>query len=258
MIDVRTLDKTFYRGTPSARHALNDVSLRLDEGDFAVVIGGNGAGKSTLLNTIAGEVMPDAGSVWIDDTDVTRRPPHRRAGLISRVFQDPLAGSAGGMTIEENLALALARGRRRTLGLALTDTRRRRFRDAVAVFNLGLEERMDQKVELLSGGQRQSLALAMALVTAPRVLLLDEHCAALDPRTAATVMEATVDAVERDGLTTLMVTHNMQHAIDHGNRLVMMMDGKIIFEAAGAEKRALTVEALIERFHLVDDKMLLV
>ncbi len=258
MIDARNLHKTFNRGTASERQALRDVSLRLEEADFAVVIGGNGAGKSTLLNTIAGEVTADSGSVWIDGAEVTRLPTHRRAGRVSRVFQDPLAGSAGSMSIEENLALALSRGDRRRLRFALGGNRRARFRDAVAVFGLGLEDRMHQKVELMSGGQRQSLALAMALLTTPRVLLLDEHCAALDPRTAATVMEATVRAVEGGGLATLMVTHNMQHAIDYGNRLIMMMDGRIVFEASGDEKRSLTVEQLIERFHLVDDKMLLV
>jgi putative ABC transport system ATP-binding protein len=257
VLDAQTLSKTFYRGTPNERAALRGVSLRLDEADFAVVIGGNGAGKSTFLNAVAGEVIPDSGRVSIDGEDVTRRPPHRRAGLVSRVFQDPLAGSAGGMTIEENLALALARGRRRSLRMALTDDRRARFREALSIFGLGLEDRLTQKVELLSGGQRQSLALAMALVTAPRVLLLDEHCAALDPKTAATVMQATVEAVAHDRLTTLMVTHNMQHAIDYGNRLIMMMDGQIIYEARGEEKRGLTVEALVERFHLTDDKMLL-
>jgi putative ABC transport system ATP-binding protein len=258
MIDARNLSKTFNRGTASERQALRDVSLRLEEADFAVVIGGNGAGKSTLLNTIAGEVTPDSGSVRIDGDDVTRQPTHRRAGRVSRVFQDPLAGSAGSMSIEENLALAQSRGGRRRLRFALNGARRDRFRQAVSVFGLGLEDRMQQKVELMSGGQRQSLALAMALLCEPRVLLLDEHCAALDPRTAATVMEATVRAVERGGLATLMVTHNMQHAIDYGNRLIMMMDGRIVFEASGDEKRSLTVEQLIERFHLVDDKMLLV
>jgi putative ABC transport system ATP-binding protein len=257
MLDARGLRKTFNAGTPNARVALDGVSLRLAPGDFAVVIGGNGAGKSTLLNAVAGEVTVDEGTIALDGQDVTRLPTHRRADRVARVFQDPLAGSAGTMTIEENLALALRRGQRHGLRFALDGGRRARFREALAVFGLGLENRLTQKVELLSGGQRQSLALAMAILTTPKVLLLDEHTAALDPRTAATVMAATVAAVGRERLTTLMVTHNMRHAIDYGNRLVMMMDGRIIFQAEGAEKRGLTVEGLVERFHLTDDKMLL-
>ncbi|MCL4187452.1 MAG: ATP-binding cassette domain-containing protein [Rhodobacteraceae bacterium] len=257
MLAVEGLRKTFNAGTPNARVALDGVSLTLEEGDFAVVIGGNGAGKSTFLNAIAGEVGVDAGSIRIDGADVTRLPTHRRAGAIARVFQDPLAGTAGAMTIEENLALALRRGSRARLAFALGEQRRERFRVALAGFGLGLEGRLGQKVELLSGGQRQSLALAMAILVAPRILLLDEHTAALDPKTAAAVMAATVNAVDSARLTTLMVTHNMQHAIDYGNRLLMMADGRIIFEARGAEKRRLTVEALVARFHLTDDKMLL-
>lgn len=257
MLQARGLRKTFYAGTVNERVALAELSLTLEEGDFAAVIGGNGAGKSTLLNAVAGEIIVDEGSISIAGRDVTRTPTHRRADLVSRVFQDPLAGSAGSMTIEENLALAVRRGRSTRLRFALTEERRATFRDLLSIFGLGLEDRLTHKVELLSGGQRQSLALVMATITTPKIILLDEHCAALDPKTAAAVMRATVEAVERDRLTALMVTHNMQHAIDFGNRLVMMMDGRVIYEAAGDEKKALTVEALVERFHLVDDKMLL-
>lgn len=257
MLEVATIRKTFNAGTVNARCALDSVSLKLADGDFAVVIGGNGAGKSTLLNAIAGEVMVDAGQIAIAGQDVTRTPTHRRAHLVSRVFQDPLAGSAGSMTIEENLALATRRGQRARLRFALTGPRRAAYRDLLAPFGLGLENRLDHKVELLSGGQRQSLALAMAVVTLPRLILLDEHTAALDPKTAASVMQATVRAVQEHRLTALMVTHNMQHAIDYGNRLIMMTDGRIRFEARDEEKRGLTVEALVERFHLTDDKMLL-
>jgi putative ABC transport system ATP-binding protein len=257
VLDLRAIRKTFFPGTVNERVALDGVSLHLDDGDFAVVIGGNGAGKSTLLNAVAGEVTVDEGAITIAGRDVTRVPTHRRAGLISRVFQDPLAGTAGSMTIEENLALAARRGQRARLRFALNETRRRRDRDLLAPFGLGLENRLTHKVELLSGGQRQSLALAMAIVTLPKLILLDEHTAALDPKTAASVMAATVAAVEQSRLTALMVTHNMQHAIDHGNRLIMMMAGRIIFEARGEEKRRLTVEGLVERFHLTDDKMLL-
>ena len=257
MLEVSDLRKTFHAGTVNARKALDGVSLTLDDGDFAVVIGGNGAGKSTLLNAIAGEVIADAGRISIAGQDVTRLPTHRRSHLVSRVFQDPLAGSAGSMTIEENLALATRRGQSARLAFALTESRRTLYRQMLEPFGLGLEKRLDHKVELLSGGQRQSLALAMAVVTLPRIILLDEHTAALDPKTAASVMKATLQAVQDNRLTALMVTHNMQHAIDFGNRLVMMTDGRIIFQAEGEEKRNLTVEALVERFHLTDDKMLL-
>jgi putative tryptophan/tyrosine transport system ATP-binding protein len=257
VLQSRALRKAFHPGTPNERVALSDVSLALRPGDFAVVIGGNGAGKSTLLNAIAGEVAVDRGAIEIDNRDVTREPTHKRAALISRVFQDPLVGTAGPMTIEENLALAERRGRRNGLRLGLSAAARGRYRERLALFGLGLESNMSQKVELLSGGQRQSLALLMAVLTTPKLLLLDEHTAALDPRTAETVMNATVAAVERDRLTTLMVTHNMQHALAYGNRLIMMMQGRIIYEASGAEKAGLTIEALVQRFHVTSDRMLL-
>lgn len=257
MFSARSLRKAFHAGTANERVALADVSLTLAPGDFAVVIGGNGAGKSTLLNAIAGEVMVDAGTVEIDGRDVTREPTYRRASLVSRVFQDPLIGTAGAMTIEENLALAERRGRRNGLRLGLTSPARQRYRDSLATLGLGLENRMSQKVELLSGGQRQSLALLMAVLTTPSLLLLDEHTAALDPRTADLVMRTTLAAIARDDLTTLMVTHNMEHALAYGNRLVMMMEGRIAYEAAAQEKATLTVESLVKRFHLTSDRMLL-
>ncbi len=257
MMEVRALRKAFHAGTPNERVALSNVSLALAPGDFAVVIGGNGAGKSTLLNAIAGEVQVDSGTVVIDDKDVTRVPTHRRAAMVARVFQDPLVGTAGTMTIEENLSLAERRGSRNGLSLGLSGAARERYHDHLASLGLGLEQRMGQKVELLSGGQRQSLALLMAVIKLPKLLLLDEHTAALDPKTADVVMRATIDAVERDRLTALMVTHNMQHALKHGNRLVMMAEGKIVFEANAAEKVGLTVEDLVRRFHVASDRMLL-
>jgi putative tryptophan/tyrosine transport system ATP-binding protein len=257
MLSARSLRKAFHAGTPNERVALNDVTLSLAPGDFAVVIGGNGAGKSTLLNAIAGEVQVDTGNIEIAKKDVTREPTWRRAASVARVFQDPLIGTAGAMTIEENLALAERRGKRNGLKLGLTAPARARYRERLATLRLGLESRMSQKVELLSGGQRQSLALMMAVLTTPKLLLLDEHTAALDPRTADNVMKATIAAVERDQLTTLMVTHNMEHALRYGNRLIMMMEGRIAYMADAAEKATLTVESLVKRFHLTSDRMLL-
>jgi putative ABC transport system ATP-binding protein len=257
MLDARALCKTFHPGTPNERAALAGISLALAPGDFAVVIGGNGAGKSTLLNALAGEVRVDSGTIRLDGHDVTGDPTHRRAGLIARVFQDPQVGTAGTMTIEENLSVAARRGQGNALRFGLTAAIRQRFRDCLAGFGLGLEDRLGDKVALLSGGQRQSLALAMAIIRTPRLLLLDEHCAALDPKTADLVMRATVQAVDRERLTTLMVTHNMQHAIDYGNRLVMLSGGLKVHETSGAEKRSLTVERLVERFHLTTDRLML-
>ncbi|MGA8226005.1 MAG: ATP-binding cassette domain-containing protein [Xanthobacteraceae bacterium] len=257
MLDGYALRKAFHSGTPNQRVALADVTLSLAAGDFAVVIGSNGAGKSTLLNAIAGEVRVDSGRIEIDGRDVTAEPTHRRASAIARVFQDPSVGTAGPMTIEENLALAERRGARNGLRLGLSSSARRRYRNRLAAIGLGLEDRLGQKVELLSGGQRQSLALLMAVLATPKLLLLDEHTAALDPKTADVVMRATTQAVAHDRLTTLMVTHNMQHALDYGNRLIMMNEGRIVFEAHAGEKAALTIERLVQRFHLASDRMLL-
>lgn len=250
--------KTFNRGTSTERRALNGVDLSLDEGDFAVLIGSNGAGKSTLLATVAGDVMPDAGTVAIAGRDVTAMPVHKRAGLVARVFQDPAKGTAPGLTVEENLAIAYKRGMARYLHTAVTGDRRKLFREALAPLGLGLENRLDTRVDLLSGGQRQALSLTMACLLKPEILVLDEHCAALDPRTAEAVMKATFEAVQHSHITTIMVTHNMLHAIDHGNRLVMMDEGAIVFQATGAEKQGLTVESLVKRFQSADDKLLLV
>jgi putative ABC transport system ATP-binding protein len=250
--------KTFNRGTSTERRALNGVDLSLAEGDFAVLIGSNGAGKSTLLAVVAGDVAPDAGSVAIGDKDVTAMPVHRRAALVARVFQDPSKGTAPGLTVEENLAIAYRRGLPRYLQAAVNADRRKIFREALAPLGLGLEQRLDTRVDLLSGGQRQALSLTMACLRKPEILVLDEHCAALDPRTADAVMKATLAAVQHSRITTIMVTHNMHHAIDHGNRLVMMDEGAIVFEAKGAEKEGLTVESLVKRFQSADDKLLLV
>lgn len=250
--------KVFNPGTPTARRALDGVDLALVEGDFAVIIGSNGAGKSTLLGVVAGDVTPDGGSIAIDGRDVTAIPVHRRAALVARVFQDPSRGTAPGLTVEENLAIAYKRGQSRFLGKAVTPDRRRLFREALEPLGLGLDQRLNTRVDLLSGGQRQALSLTMACLLKPDVLILDEHCAALDPRTAEAVMTATFIAVRKWRITTLMVTHNMHHAIDHGNRLIMMHEGKIAFEASGAEKERLTVPSLVERFQTADDKVLLV
>lgn len=240
-----------------ARPALDGVSLALAPGDFVVVIGSNGAGKSTLLNAVAGAVMVDAGRIVLDGADITGLAEHRRAGLIARVFQDPMAGTAAAMTVEENLALAERRGQRRRFSAHLDAARRARYRAELAALGLGLEGRLGVPVAQLSGGQRQSLSLVMATLSAPKLLLLDEHTAALDPRTAALVMEATVAAIAAHRLTALMVTHNMRQAIQFGNRLVMMHAGRVRLDVAGAEKAALTPEALVRRFDLTDDRLLL-
>lgn len=255
---VEGLRKTFHRGAPTERVALDGLSLRLGRGEFAVVIGGNGAGKSTFLNALAGEIALDDGRIRLAGQDVTALPTHRRARQIARVFQDPMVGTAAAMTIEENLSVAERRGVANRLVAGLNGDRRRRYRALLEPFGLGLETQLTQKVDLLSGGQRQALSLVMAIMKAPDLLLLDEHCAALDPRTAAIVMAATVRAVRDHGLTTLMVTHNMRHAIEHGDRLLMLSAGRLVLDSAGEDKRALTVEALVERFGVVDDRMLLV
>ncbi len=256
-LDVRDARKSFGCGGPNERVALDGVSLRVEPGDFVTIIGSNGAGKSTLLNTVAGEIALDAGRVAIAGADVTAEPVFRRAKKVARVFQDPLLGTAAGMSVEENMALAARRGRRNTFRLGLSSAGRERFREQLSRLRLGLEDRLDQHVDLLSGGQRQSLSLAMAVSANPILLLLDEHTAALDPRTADLVMQASVRAIADNGISALMVTHNMEHAISAGNRLVMMRAGRIIFEARDAEKAALTVPALVERFHLASDRMVL-
>lgn len=248
MLEIRNISKTFFPGTANERVALTGVSLNLAQGDFVTIIGSNGAGKSTLLNTVSGRLRPDSGQVLIDATDVTTTPEHKRARLVGRVFQDPLAGTAPNLTIEENLSLAYLRGKPRGLGRALTAERREIFAEQLKSLDLGLENRLTHKVGLLSGGQRQALSLLMAGFTHPKVMLLDEHTAALDPDRAALVTDLTHNIVEEGGLTTLMVTHNMEQALKLGNRLVMMHEGQIVYEADEATKRQLTVADLLEQF----------
>ncbi|MDD4189565.1 MAG: ATP-binding cassette domain-containing protein, partial [Eubacteriales bacterium] len=240
--------KAFNIGTVNEKTALHNVTLRLDEGDFVTMIGGNGAGKSTLLNCVAGVYGIERGSIMIDGVDVTKLPEHKRAAMLGRVFQDPMMGTAANMGIEENLALAYRRGLRRTLKWGISSRERIMYKELLKALGLGLEDRLGEKVGLLSGGQRQALTLVMATLKKPRLLLLDEHAAALDPKTAETVLQKTDLLVGENNLTTLMVTHNMRDAIKHGNRLVMMHDGRIILDIKGDEKQKLTVEDLLKRF----------
>lgn len=256
-VRLEGLRLVFFAGTPDERVALDDLSLTLDPGDFTVVIGSNGAGKSTMLNVIAGSIRPDRGTVSLDGVDVTAMPVHRRANFIGRVFQDPMVGTAPALTIEENLALAAMRGRGRGFRLALDTGKRRRFAEQLEPFGLGLESRMGAAAGLLSGGQRQVLALLMASFNRPRILLLDEHTAALDPGTAALVMNATRRIVAEAGLTVLMITHNMKQAIDFGNRLLAMDAGRVKLDIAGDAKAALTVADLVRRFGGESDQILL-
>ena len=248
MLELKNICKTFNPGTINAKSALNDLSLTLADGDFVTVIGGNGAGKSTMLNAIAGVFPVDSGSILIDGQDVTKLPEHKRAALLGRVFQDPMMGTAPSMWIEENLALAARRGQRRGLSWGVTKEEKEQYRELLGGLGLGLESRLTTKVSTLSGGQRQALTLLMATLKRPKLLLLDEHTAALDPKTAAKVMELT-DRIVREGqLTTLMITHNMRDAIQYGNRLIMLHDGHVILDIAGEEKKKLTVPDLLEQF----------
>ena len=251
MLDIQNIYKTFNPGTVNEKQALRGVSLHLDPGDFVTVIGGNGAGKSTMLNAAAGVWPLDSGKIIIDGTDVTGLPEHKRAKYIGRVFQDPMTGTAATMQIEENLALARRRGQRRTLRSGITKAERAEYKELLKILDLGLEDRLTSKVGLLSGGQRQALTLLMATLQKPKVLLLDEHTAALDPKTAAKVLDATDRIVTRDALTTIMITHNMRDAIVHGNRLIMMNEGQIILDIRGEEKSRLTVEDLLHQFEKV-------
>ena len=263
MLELKSVCKTFNAGTINEKKALQNLSLHLKPGDFVTVIGGNGAGKSTMLNAIAGVWPVDSGSIIIDGVDVTGQPEYKRAAYIGRVFQDPMMGTAPNMQIEENLALALRRGKRRTLRWGVTNAEREQYRELLSTLGLGLEDRLTAKVGLLSGGQRQALTLLMATLQKPELLLLDEHTAALDPKTAAKVLEATQRIVEKNRLTTMMITHNMRDAITYGNRLIMMYDGHIVVDVSGEEKKKLTVPQLLELFSKVsgsdeaDDKLLL-
>lgn len=248
MLEIKDISKTFHPGTIHAKHALQNLSLTLNDGDFVTVIGGNGAGKSTLLNAIAGVWPVDEGHILIDGTDVTGLPEHKRAAFIGRVFQDPMLGTAPNMQLEENLALAARRGKKRTLRWGVTKAEREDYYKRLHALGLGLEKRMTDKVGLLSGGQRQALTLLMASLQKPKLLLLDEHTAALDPATAAKVLELSDKIVQENGLTALMITHNMKDAIQHGNRLIMMNEGHIVLDIAGEEKKRLTKKDLLDRF----------
>lgn len=248
MLELRNISKTFFPGTVNEKLALDNLNLTLNDGDFVTVIGGNGAGKSTMLNVISGVFAPDHGQILIDGKDVTNMPEHKRASFLGRVFQDPMMGTAANMQLEENLSLAYRRGKRRTLRWAITKAERQEYKEMLQELDLGLEARLTTRVGLLSGGQRQAVTLLMATMNKPELLLLDEHTAALDPKTADKVLSLTDKFVSEDNLTTLMITHNMKDAIAHGNRLIMMNAGRIIFDVSGEEKKKLTVEMLLEQF----------
>ncbi|MBQ3499956.1 MAG: ABC transporter ATP-binding protein [Oscillospiraceae bacterium] len=248
MLDLKGIRKTFNPGSITEKKALQGIDLHLNDGDFVTIIGGNGAGKSTLLNAIAGVWPIDEGSIHLAGQDVTAVPEHKRAALLGRVFQDPMTGTAANMQIEENLALAARRGKKRGLGWEVTKAEREKYHDMLVSLDLGLEDRLSAKVGLLSGGQRQALTLMMATMVKPKLLLLDEHTAALDPKTAAKVLEITDKVINENKLTALMITHNMSDAIKHGNRLIMMNEGKIVYDVSGEEKKNLTVEDLMKKF----------
>lgn len=263
MLNLTNVEKTFNKGTINEKKALTGVNLQLNEGDFVTIIGGNGAGKSTMLNMIAGVYPIDAGKILLDGVNISRMPEHKRAKYLGRVFQDPMRGTAAGMEIEENLALAHRRGARRTLRWGITKEEKEQYVEELKVLGLGLETRLTSKVGLLSGGQRQALTLLMASLQKPKLLLLDEHTAALDPKTAKTVLDLTEKIVNEEHLTALMVTHNMKDAIRLGNRLIMMHEGTIIYDVAGEEKKNLKVADLLKKFEeasggeFANDRMML-
>ncbi len=263
MLEIKSVYKTFNPGTVNEKRALNGIDLTLNEGDFVTVIGGNGAGKSTMLNMIAGVYPVDSGKIIIDGQDVTKLPEFKRAKFLGRVFQDPMNGTAADMQILENLALASRRGKFRTLAPGVSKKEKAGYIDLLKSLDLGLETRLTSKVGLLSGGQRQAITLLMATLKKPKLLLLDEHTAALDPKTAHKVLELTTQIVEKDNLTTIMITHNMKDALAIGNRLIMMNEGKIIYDVSGEEKKKLTTADLLEKFKITsgseldNDRMLL-
>lgn len=263
ILKITNIEKSFNIGTINEKLALANLNLQIREGEFVTIIGGNGSGKSTLLNIICGVYKPDTGSVKLDGVDITVMPEHKRAKYLGRVFQDPMMGTAANMSIQENLAFAFRRTKKRTLRWGYTKKERDLYVERLKMLDLGLEERLTTKVGLLSGGQRQAVTLLMATLQKPRLLLLDEHTAALDPKTAAKVLSLTRTIVERDNLTTLMVTHNMRDAIKMGSRLIMMHDGRVIYDVEGEEKSKLTVEDLLHKFesvsdgNIADDRMLL-
>ncbi len=248
MLKLKNVTKVFHAGSVNERLAIDDLDFTLTKGEFVTVIGGNGAGKSTLLNLIAGVHQADWGNILLDNEEMTFLPEHKRARVLGRVFQDPMKGSCANMTIEENLAMALRRGSRRGLGWGIKKSDRAFFAEKLKKLDLGLEERLTTKMGLLSGGQRQAITLLMATLKEPKLLLLDEHTAALDPKTAAKVLSLTRELVEESNISTLMITHNMRDAIAYGNRLIMMKEGRIILDIKGEEKAKLTVPALLKRF----------
>lgn len=256
MLKLKHISITFNEGTPDEKRALQHIDLELNKGEFVTVIGGNGAGKSTLMNVISGNLISDVGDITIDGKRVEYLPEFKRSQFIGRVFQDPMAGTAPSMTIVENLAIAYARNKKRKLRLGVTKKRKDIFRDYLKTLNLGLEDRLNAKVGLLSGGERQALSLLMATFTEPSILLLDEHTAALDPARAELITGLTSEIVEKFNLTTLMVTHNMQQALDMGDRLIMMDAGQIIFDVSGEEKSKLTIENLLEEFQRIRGRQL--
>lgn len=263
MLEIRNIGKTFNKGTINEKKALDGVNLNLNPGDFVTIIGGNGAGKSTTLNAIAGAWYVDSGQIIVDGTDITRLPEHKRAAYLGRVFQDPMTGTASTMSIEENMAIAARRGARRGLRWGISKKEREEYKQQLRELNLGLEDRLSSKVGLLSGGQRQAITLLMAAARKPKLLLLDEHTAALDPKTAAKVLEISDKIIAEHGLTAMMVTHNMKDAIAHGNRLIMMHEGKIIYDVSGEEKKKLHVSDLLAKFEeasgdeFANDRMML-
>ena len=263
MLTIDNISKTFNKGTINEKLALDNLSITINDGDFITVIGGNGAGKSTMLNAICGTISVDVGSIVLDDKDITKLGEAKRAKYLGRVFQDPMMGTCADMSVEENLALAIRRGKKRSLKWGMPKKDREDFVSALEKLDLGLEERLSSKVGLLSGGQRQAITLLMATLNRPELLLLDEHTAALDPKTAEKVLKLTKQVVEDGNITTLMITHNMQDAINYGNRLIMMNAGKIIYDVSGEEKKNLTVKALLEKFEeiapsvVASDKMVL-
>lgn len=263
MLEIKNLHKTFNKGTINEKVALNGVNLNLNPGDFVTIIGGNGAGKSTTLNAIAGVWPVDEGNIIVDGVDITDLPEHKRAVYLGRVFQDPMVGTAATMSIEENMAIAARRGQRRGFGWGITKSEREDFRERLKELDLGLEERLSSRVGLLSGGQRQAVTLLMAALKQPKLLLLDEHTAALDPKTAAKVLALSDKIIAENNLTAMMVTHNMKDAIAHGNRLIMMHEGQIIYDVSGEEKKKLQVADLLAKFEEVsggefaNDRMML-
>lgn len=260
MLELTNVSKTFNPGTITEKKALTDINLKLYDGDFVTVIGGNGAGKSTLLNLIAGVHQVDTGTIVLNNENITNKSEYKRAKYLGRVFQDPMMGTAANMEIEENLAMAFRRGKMRSLAWGIKNVEREFYREKLALLDLGLETRLKSKVGLLSGGQRQALTLLMATLQKPELLLLDEHTAALDPKTAAKVLELTEQFIAQDHLTAFMVTHNMRHAIHYGNRLIMMMKGRIIYDVSGDEKKNLKVEDLLAKFGAageLNDRMVL-